>query len=921
MVTFASWMVYLNDPAIHSSPNPKPHPNMRLLSLTLLSLAFPASLVVAQNVGINADGAAPAVPAMLDIDVTALPVNAKKGLLVPRVALTAANNNAPIGATIVNSLLVYNTATAGGIGNEVTPGYYYWDTPSARWRRLLNDADVAGTAWELLGNAGTVATTNFLGTTDAVALRFRTQNFDRFEITQGTVGPAGTGGRLRAFHNGLAGTPIYSFNASPNAGFFSPGVNILAFSTSSVERARIYANGQVTFNSLAPMFVADLVGAQGNGAFPWAINGYGFTNGSGVYGESGAAASHGVLGQGLNAAGWGVWGANAVVATGVGVLGTGNGLPGLGMPAGAGGVFRGNPVGALGQANAATGTGTWGLGNASLDITPLAAGSGVAGRGNTTGVAGWGALAGNGVGVVGLGNAILAPALLATGGGGMFYGNAVGAYGRAATGTNPTGVVGLGNNIAAPTVWTGGSGGAFTGTLLGAYGRATTPASGTGVIGAGNNILPAATFTIAQGSGGAFTGTVVGALGVASAPLGTGTDGRALGADGVGAFGQALPVNGWGTWGQGEWIGALGEGLAAADGVGTYGIGGRFGAIGDGLAIANGIGVVGNGNGLGAPALPVAGGGGLFTGTGFGAWGRATIAASGVGVSGLGNGLTNGLAPAEGAGVAGTATRYGVVGHATNTNTGPAGTVQRTGGYFSSGPAPPSVPDVYAFVAAVDNVPRKIEGIGTVNTIIEDTQGKRVLMSAPEAPENLFQDYGTGQLVNGRATIVLDPILAKNILVNDQHPLRVFVQLRGDCNGVYVANETATGFEVVELMGGTSNAKFYWTVTANRANVISPSGAPWNYAEERFSPAMGPAAVNPQEMMDGGARGAASSRAYGQLTTGSTEPSTIAVEDILEPPTPVLIDPTEVKPNRPPGDRSNAPTLEMEDEQADPRDR
>lgn len=89
-------------------------------------------------------------------------------------------------------------------------------------------------------------------------------------------------------------------------------------------------------------------------------------------------------------------------------------------------------------------------------------------------------------------------------------------------------------------------------------------------------------------------------------------------------------------------------------------------------------------------------------------------------------------------------------------------------------------------------------------------------------------------LVNGRAHVDLDETLARNILVNEQHPLRAFVQLRGDCNGVFVTNETATGFDVIELNGGTSNVGFNWTVTANRANEVLPDGTVWNYAEERF---------------------------------------------------------------------------------------
>ena len=52
-----------------------------------------------------------------------------KGFLPPRVALTATNAFSPITGTssAATGLLVYNTATAGAIPNNVVPGYYYWN--------------------------------------------------------------------------------------------------------------------------------------------------------------------------------------------------------------------------------------------------------------------------------------------------------------------------------------------------------------------------------------------------------------------------------------------------------------------------------------------------------------------------------------------------------------------------------------------------------------------------------------------------------------------------------------------------------------------------------------------------------------------------------------------------------------------------
>ena len=51
------------------------------------------------------------------------------GFLPPRVVLTAANIFTPILGTSSSAvgLLIYNTATAGTIPNNVVPGYYYWN--------------------------------------------------------------------------------------------------------------------------------------------------------------------------------------------------------------------------------------------------------------------------------------------------------------------------------------------------------------------------------------------------------------------------------------------------------------------------------------------------------------------------------------------------------------------------------------------------------------------------------------------------------------------------------------------------------------------------------------------------------------------------------------------------------------------------
>lgn len=128
----------------------------------------------------------------------------------------------------------------------------------------------------------------------------------------------------------------------------------------------------------------------------------------------------------------------------------------------------------------------------------------------------------------------------------------------------------------------------------------------------------------------------------------------------------------------------------------------------------------------------------------------------------------------------------------------------------------------------------KIIGTGTVSTTAENTNGERVVLHCTEAPEIYFEDYGQGQLVDGRVHIDIDPTIAKNITVNEKHPLRVFIQLEDECNGVFVTNKTGNAFDVVELASGKSNAKFQYRIVGNRADEVLPNGRISKNADTRF---------------------------------------------------------------------------------------
>lgn len=147
------------------------------------------------------------------------------GLIIPRVSLSA--TNIATVTTPTTSELVYNTNTSAVGPNQVTPGFYYWN--GTLWIRLAtgNSND-----WTITGNAGTTAGTNFVGTTDAQDLRFKTNSTNRMNISN-------TNGQIQSYYSGAVGSPAYSWNGDTNTGMYQGGADVLAFSTNGIERVKM----------------------------------------------------------------------------------------------------------------------------------------------------------------------------------------------------------------------------------------------------------------------------------------------------------------------------------------------------------------------------------------------------------------------------------------------------------------------------------------------------------------------------------------------------------------------------------------------------------------------------------------------------------------------------------------------------------
>jgi hypothetical protein len=104
--------------------------------------------------------------------------------------------------------------------------------------------------------------------------------------------------------------------------------------------------------------------------------------------------------------------------------------------------------------------------------------------------------------------------------------------------------------------------------------------------------------------------------------------------------------------------------------------------------------------------------------------------------------------------------------------------------------------------------------IGTKSAAVPMEDGSMVKVFSVESPEVWFEDYGSGQLNSGLVTVSLDERFAQT--VNLSKGYQVFLTPKGDCKGLYIANETSTGFEVRELGGGESSVEFDFHVIAHR---------------------------------------------------------------------------------------------------------
>ncbi len=105
---------------------------------------------------------------------------------------------------------------------------------------------------------------------------------------------------------------------------------------------------------------------------------------------------------------------------------------------------------------------------------------------------------------------------------------------------------------------------------------------------------------------------------------------------------------------------------------------------------------------------------------------------------------------------------------------------------------------------------------GTKSGSVPTTKGNQLLY-VTETPEVWFEDIGSGTLKNGSTVIELDPLFLETVVIDDQHPMHVFVQMEGESQEVYVI-KGKTNFTVKERNSGTSNADFSYRIMAKRVH-------------------------------------------------------------------------------------------------------
>ncbi len=103
---------------------------------------------------------------------------------------------------------------------------------------------------------------------------------------------------------------------------------------------------------------------------------------------------------------------------------------------------------------------------------------------------------------------------------------------------------------------------------------------------------------------------------------------------------------------------------------------------------------------------------------------------------------------------------------------------------------------------------------GSKSAAVHLSDSRWVRLYAVESPENWFEDFGTGTLSNGSASVALETTFRDTVTSSQDY--HVFLTPRGECEGLYIAETNSSGFAVRELHHGKSNIAFDYRIVVRR---------------------------------------------------------------------------------------------------------
>jgi hypothetical protein len=136
------------------------------------------------------------------------------------------------------------------------------------------------------------------------------------------------------------------------------------------------------------------------------------------------------------------------------------------------------------------------------------------------------------------------------------------------------------------------------------------------------------------------------------------------------------------------------------------------------------------------------------------------------------------------------------------------------GGAFFGRPAPPAASFANSGALLIDGM--VVKKRGAYADALPHPDGSERLLYSMLSPDSACEDFGRGELVEGRAHVELDPDFAAMLRIGEDSDYHIFLTPEGDSNGLYVSSRSAAGFEVREQQGGASSLTFSYRVVAKR---------------------------------------------------------------------------------------------------------